>query len=178
MEHPKCSVLLIEELENRWAEHETESILFAMTEEHEHTRWLWRRSKNPSLNRRGGRFQTYLCAPKPPPGLLSCHRPHPAPRGYRENDPWRVRTIREGRSATSPPNVVRPRGGPAGSTGCSLGLVSDPARIDGERRRMCGLSQGDDKERRSLNTVGLTRRGRRDATRVMAHLISRPRGKG
>ena len=99
-----------------------------------------------SFNRRHWRFETYPCAPRPPQGLWCCHRPHLAPRGYQESDPWRVRTVREGHSATSPPNVVGLRGGPAESTGCSLGLGSDPARINGGRWRMCVLWQGGDKK--------------------------------
>ena len=157
-------------------EDEIESILLAMTEEHEHTRRLSRHSKNAGPKRRCRVSLTYLCAPRPPRGLLSRHHPHPAPREYQENDPWPVRTGREDRSATSPPKVVQPRGGPAGSTWCSLGLASDPSRMDGGRGwRQCIFLQRGDK-RRSLNALDLIRRGRRDAPSVTAHLISRPRG--
>ena len=163
-------------LGNRWARDEIENILLAMTEEHEHTRRLARQSKNLGPRRTWRISQTYPYAPKPPPGLLYHHLPRPAPIGYQENDPWPAQTGREDRSATSPRKVVLPRGGPAGSTACSLGLVSDPARIDGGRGwRQCIFSQRGDK-RRSLNTLDLTRCGGRNASRVMAHLISRPRG--
>ena len=151
------------------------NILLAMMEEHEHRRWLARNSKNPGFRRRYNTFQAYPCVPKSLPGLLCHHHPHPAPRGYQESDPWPVRTGREDHSATSPPRVVRLRGGPAGSTGYSLGLVSDPTRIDGRRRwRQSIFSQRGD-NRRSLNTLDFIRRGGRNAPSVTAYLISGPR---
>ena len=45
-EHPKYSVM--RELEDLRAREEIEDISLAMREEHEHTRWLARKGKNPS----------------------------------------------------------------------------------------------------------------------------------
>src|ERR1700679_2620639 len=62
------SVILSDE-----SKYETASILFAMTEEHEHKRSLERRSKNPGFAIEGieqGTIQTYPCAPRPPPGCF------------------------------------------------------------------------------------------------------------
>ena len=71
------------------------------------------------------------------------------------------------------PRVSRPQGGREGLAGCSFGLVSDPARVDVGQRRLVSFRRERDRRGRSLNRLYLTRRGRRDASSVTAHLISR-----
>ena len=98
------------------------SILPAMMEEREHTRWLrFRESKNPGCSRRFKALQTYPYAPRLLLDPLCHNRLHSAPKVHQENAPRRVHTFHEDRPATPPLNVLRLREGSAELLKCSLG---------------------------------------------------------